>query len=114
MSLLAFATYFPEYVRARLSAGLIFAMLEEQPKIDSLSKGGKQIQVKGDLKLDDLHFAYPTRPQQKIINGVTLDIPKGKTVALVGPSGCGKSTTIQLIERLYDPLHGAMKPLRKS
>ncbi|KAK0393429.1 hypothetical protein QR680_000208 [Steinernema hermaphroditum] len=109
MSLLAFATYFPEYVRARLSAGLIFAMLKEQPKIDSLSKGGKQIKVSGDIRLDDLHFSYPTRPKQKIINGVTLDIPKGKTVALVGPSGCGKSTTIQLIERLYDPLHGSMR-----
>jgi ATP-binding cassette subfamily B (MDR/TAP) protein 1 len=35
-----------------------------------------------------------------------LDIPAGRTVALVGPSGCGKSTCIQLLERFYDPLHG--------
>lgn len=40
MSLLAFGAYFPEYVRARFSAGLIFSMLREQPKIDSLSESG--------------------------------------------------------------------------
>ncbi len=40
MSLMAFATYFPEYVRARMSAGLIFKMLQEQPKIDSSNPAG--------------------------------------------------------------------------
>uniref|UniRef100_A0A915ANQ4 Uncharacterized protein n=1 Tax=Parascaris univalens TaxID=6257 RepID=A0A915ANQ4_PARUN len=108
MSLLAFATYFPEYVRARFSAGLIFSMLAEEPKIDSLGDGGKQIELDGNVAMKDLYFAYPVNKSRLVLKGVSLFFPKGKTVALVGPSGCGKSTIIQLIERFYDPIDGKL------
>lgn len=108
MSLLAFATYFPEYVRARFSAGLIFTMLAEEPRIDSLADGGKQIELDGNVAMKDLYFAYPANKSRLVLKGVSLFFPKGKTVALVGPSGCGKSTIIQLIERLYDPIDGKL------
>ena len=36
------------------------------------------------------------------MNGVSLKVEPGQTVALVGPSGCGKSTVVQLIQRFYD------------
>lgn len=42
----------------------------------------------------------------QILEGLTLDIKAGDTVALVGSSGCGKSTVIQLIQRFYDPTSG--------
>ena len=42
----------------------------------------------------------------QILNGLSLDINVGQTVALVGSSGCGKSTTIQLLQRFYDPAEG--------
>lgn len=51
-------------------------------------------------------FHYPTRPNMKILQNLNLEVPEGKTVALVGPSGCGKSTCIQLLQRLYDPENG--------
>ena len=54
----------------------------------------------------NIFFKYPSRPDVKVLNGLTLDVPAGKTVALVGSSGCGKSTCIQLVQRFYDPAEG--------
>ncbi|KAK6048318.1 hypothetical protein COOONC_14177 [Cooperia oncophora] len=108
MSLIAFATYFPEYVRARLSAALLFQMLRDKPKIDSLSPLGKQTTLEGSIHFARLSFSYPVSRRAMVLKGITIKIPAGKTVALVGPSGCGKSTSIQLIERFYDPVAGAV------
>jgi len=57
----------------------------------------------GEWDLEDVNFAYPTRPNAKVFNRINLKIPQGKTVALVGSSGSGKSTVVQLLERFYDP-----------
>ncbi|CAJ0587030.1 unnamed protein product, partial [Mesorhabditis spiculigera] len=108
ISLIAFATYFPEYIRARLSAGLLFNMLGIEPKFDGMSEQGKKPALNGDIEFERLYFSYPIRRQHMVLNGIQLRIPKGKTVALVGPSGCGKSTSIQMIERYYDPMGGRM------
>jgi len=61
------------------------------------------------LTLEDVHFAYPTRPDQKVIQGVSLQTQPGEMVALVGPSGAGKSTLFDLIQRFYDPGQGVIK-----
>lgn len=53
-------------------------------------------------------FRYPTRPEVKALDDVTLTVEPGETVALVGPSGAGKSTVIQLLQRFYDPDEGAV------
>ncbi|KAK6019454.1 ABC transporter, ATP-binding protein, partial [Ostertagia ostertagi] len=108
MSLIAFATYFPEYVRARLSAALLFQMLRDKPRIDSLSPLGKHTTLQGSIHFSRLTFSYPVSRRAMVLKGITIKIPAGKTVALVGPSGCGKSTSIQLIERFYDPVAGAV------
>merc|ERR1712083_1202667 len=47
-------------------------------------------------------FRYPTRPDVKVLNRLSLALKAGQKIALVGESGCGKSTVIQLIQRLYD------------
>uniref|UniRef100_A0A183E0J9 Bile salt export pump n=1 Tax=Gongylonema pulchrum TaxID=637853 RepID=A0A183E0J9_9BILA len=106
MSLLAFGMYFPEYVRARLSASLIFKMLDEKPKINSLSDKGMKLKLEGNVSMVDVLFAYPVNQRRLILKGFNIKALRGKTVALVGPSGCGKSTVVQLIERFYDPLDG--------
>ncbi len=46
---------------------------------------------------------------KQILQGLTLDIRKGETCALVGPSGCGKSTVIQLVQRFYDVDSGSVQ-----
>lgn len=56
----------------------------------------------------DVQFAYPARPDVKVLTGLSLDIEPGHFCALVGPSGAGKSTIISLIERLYRPESGSI------
>jgi ATP-binding cassette subfamily B protein len=65
--------------------------------------------VAGQITFDDVHFAYPARPDIPALKGVTLEIKPGETVAFVGPSGAGKTTIIQLILRFYDPQTGAIR-----
>lgn len=76
-------------------------------EIDSSSDTGKiPSSTSGEIEFHDVHFTYPTRPDQPIFKGMSLKIESGKTVALVGPSGGGKSTVVQLVERFYDPTSG--------
>ncbi|MGB1146828.1 MAG: ABC transporter transmembrane domain-containing protein [Alphaproteobacteria bacterium] len=60
----------------------------------------------GSIGLKDVKFAYPSRPDTLALDGLSLDVEPGQTVALVGPSGAGKSTVFQLLLRLYDPQEG--------
>ncbi|KXN67748.1 hypothetical protein CONCODRAFT_42528, partial [Conidiobolus coronatus NRRL 28638] len=60
----------------------------------------------GRVEFRDVCFAYPSRSNVKVLNGLNLTIESGKCIALVGASGCGKSTCIQLIERFYKPTWG--------
>lgn len=107
MSMLAFATYFPEYVRARLSASIIFRMLEEKPKIQLNDKEYRKLEF-DQWKFGSVRFAYPVNPTRTVLKEISFEVPKHKTIALVGPSGCGKSTIIQLLERFYDPYSGGI------
>jgi ATP-binding cassette subfamily B (MDR/TAP) protein 1 len=64
--------------------------------------------IKGAIEFRNVQFSYPTRPEVTVLDGFSLDIGAGKTVALVGPSGSGKSTVIALIERFYDAQKGSV------
>ncbi|MCD9457687.1 ATP-binding cassette domain-containing protein [Marinibactrum halimedae] len=55
------------------------------------------------LAFRNVQFAYPSRPTLPAVAGLSLDVPQGKSLALVGPSGAGKSTLFELIQRFYDP-----------
>uniref|UniRef100_A0A1I7SYH3 ABC-type xenobiotic transporter n=1 Tax=Caenorhabditis tropicalis TaxID=1561998 RepID=A0A1I7SYH3_9PELO len=109
MSVMLAASYFPEYVRARISAGIMFTMIRQRSVIDNRGLTGDLPPIRGNILMRGVYFAYPNRRRQLVLDGFNMSANFGQTVALVGPSGCGKSTTIQLIERYYDALCGTIR-----
>ena len=63
---------------------------------------------RGEVGFDAVRFAYPTRPQAFVLDGVTFKVRAGEKLAIVGPSGAGKSTIFHLLLRFYDPVGGAI------
>jgi len=63
---------------------------------------------RGEVAFADVHFAYPTRPQAAVLDGISFSVRAGERVAIVGPSGAGKSTVFHLLLRFYDPAAGAV------
>ncbi len=67
------------------------------------------VPAQGAIAFDNVTFAYPGRPDLPALNGFTLSVRPGETVALVGPSGAGKSTVLRLLLRFYDPQAGGIR-----
>ena len=64
--------------------------------------------ARGEVAFRDVRFAYPTRSDAAVLDGLSFAVKPGEKLALVGPSGAGKSTIFHLILRFYDPLSGAV------
>ncbi len=61
------------------------------------------------IDFDQVSFAYPSRPDEQVLDRLSFSVRPGETVALVGPSGAGKSTVFQLLLRFYDPVSGTVR-----
>lgn len=95
------------FASGRGAATNIFETIDKEPQIDCMSEEGYKLdKVKGEIEFHNITFHYPSRPEVKILNKLSMIIKSGETTAFVGPSGAGKSTTIQLIQRFYDPEEG--------
>jgi ATP-binding cassette, subfamily B, bacterial MsbA len=82
----------------------LFVMLDEMPEIVD-SETAKAIEFKSyNIEFSHVFFAYNSG--KRILDGINLQIPQGKTIALVGSSGSGKSTIFNLLQRLYQPDFG--------
>ncbi|XP_024612413.1 bile salt export pump isoform X2 [Neophocaena asiaeorientalis asiaeorientalis] len=100
-------SYTPSYAKAKISAARFFQLLDRQPAIKVYSSAGERWDnFQGQIDFVDCKFTYPSRPDIQVLNGLSVSVGPGQTLAFVGSSGCGKSTSIQLLERFYDPDQG--------
>uniref|UniRef100_A0A7N8XHH8 Bile salt export pump n=1 Tax=Mastacembelus armatus TaxID=205130 RepID=A0A7N8XHH8_9TELE len=101
------SSYTPDYAKAKISAARFFQLLDRVPQISVYSdKGDKWDNFQGNIEFINCKFTYPTRPDIQVLNGLSVSVKPGQTLAFVGSSGCGKSTSVQLLERFYDPDNG--------
>ena len=70
------------------------------------SEGRMTFPIAGEVRFDNVRFAYPARPGIEVLHGVSFTIAPGQCVGIVGPSGSGKSTVTALLQRLYEPSSG--------
>jgi ATP-binding cassette, subfamily B (MDR/TAP), member 1 len=95
--------------KAAAAARELFLIIDRESKIDPLSSSGETIpDLTGEIQLRNVRFAYPTRKAVQVLRGLDLDVPAGKTTALVGASGSGKSTVFGLLERWYQASEGSV------
>ncbi|KLU82823.1 hypothetical protein MAPG_01891 [Magnaporthiopsis poae ATCC 64411] len=81
----------------------IFHTIIDAPKpVCGGARGDDEVRADGDIALINVNFAYPTRPEVRVLDQLSLTFPAGKVTAIVGPSGSGKSTIVGILERWYE------------
>lgn len=84
----------------------IFELLDETPEIEDSPVAKPLKNVKGQVTLENLRFAY--EDGRDVLKGISFEGKAGETIALVGPSGAGKTTLLNLLPRFYDPQSGTI------
>ncbi|KAK1264070.1 ABC transporter B family member 12 [Acorus gramineus] len=86
------------------SIAAVLTIIHRRPLIDGGRRKGRKVDGSKalDIEFRSVFFAYPSRPDAAVLNGLSLKVKGGSTVALVGGSGSGKSTVVWLVQRFYD------------
>ncbi len=91
--------------KASVSLEEIFRILNIQEHLGD-SPDAREIDiVKGDVTFDNVCFRY-SQSGRPLLDGISLDVKAGESIAIVGPSGSGKTTMMALLMRFYDPMEG--------
>ncbi|RCV32767.1 hypothetical protein SETIT_7G029100v2 [Setaria italica] len=98
----------PDTSGAPVAIAGILSVLKRRPAINE--DGTKRRKIKDgrpiDVELKNVTFAYPSRLDVTVLNGFSVRVKAGSTIAVVGASGSGKSTVVWLVQRFYDPVDG--------
>ncbi len=93
-------TMYRELKQGLVDLETMFGLLDEPPEVRD-APGAPPLKVReGTVSFENVSFAYDT--QRTVLEGVSFEVPAGRTVAVVGPSGAGKSTISRLLFRFYD------------
>ncbi len=82
----------------------IFEVMETPHEPDEGKAPVTAADIKGDIRFEDIHFGYV--PEKPVLKGLTLDVRRGKKIAVVGATGSGKTTLVNLLTRFYEPDSG--------
>jgi len=107
----AIAEVLGDVQRAAGATERLLELLEAEPAIRAPAEPVRLVPSGGGSRVafESVTFSYPSRPGERALDRVTLEVAPGETVALVGPSGAGKTTLFQLLLRFHDPSSGAIR-----
>mmetsp|Transcript_164 Transcript_164/g.364 ORF Transcript_164/g.364 Transcript_164/m.364 type:complete len:1262 (-) Transcript_164:6-3791(-) len=109
MSASTISAYLPEAATGHHAAAEAFRLIDQESSIDAIDSHGHRDFKDGSITFKDVQFSYPSRPDVKVLRGISFTVLPGQAVALVGFSGSGKSTVIQLLQRFYDHPAGSIQ-----
>jgi ATP-binding cassette, subfamily B, bacterial len=99
----SYAKYTARLAKATAAGERVVELLDEVPTVTDLPGARAAPALAGRITFEDVRFGYGGA---SVLDGVTLDIAPGSSVAITGPSGVGKSSLASLVLRLYDPDSG--------
>ncbi|KRV47812.1 ABC transporter [Wenjunlia vitaminophila] len=100
---------FDGYQQAAVSLGRIRELLRLPTATPQSAQPVPVPALDGTVEFQDVRFSYAgDKNEQQALDGVSLSIPAGQTVAFVGETGAGKSTLVKLVARFYDPTSGTV------
>ncbi len=108
------ANNYTDFRVSMIAARRLFAMMDQAPAVVDREHGATTAGVEASIHFENVHFEYDADDalwsrQKKVFDGFSLDVARGRHVALVGPSGTGKSTVVNLLLRQWDPQSGAIR-----
>jgi len=108
------ANNYTDFRVSMIAARRLFSMMDQAPAVTDRERGAAAAGVEPSIHFENVHFEYDADDvlwsrQKKVFDGFSLDVGKGRHVALVGPSGTGKSTVVNLLLRQWDPQSGSIR-----
>ena len=99
------------YAKLQKAIGATENLLEifDEEREDENNAQNAETVEEGAIEFDNVHFAYPSRPEIQVIKGLSFKVDRAQQIAIVGPSGAGKSTLTALLLRFYDCDTGGIK-----